>query len=112
MMELTPLVVYDTPGSRTTLSCSYRSNDRLEIEFEALTLTDTDRMLRKREVTSELTAAAAGYSWGANRKWSLVVSPEHRMVVCRLKNRLGLLVGQLFSVIASGSPTSYCYVKD
>ncbi len=111
MMELTPLVVYDTPGSRTTLSCSYRSNDRLEIEFEALTLTDTDRMLRKREVTSELAAAAAGYSWGANRKWSLVVSPDHRMVVCRLKNRLGLLVGQLFSVIASGFPLSCCYVK-
>jgi hypothetical protein len=109
MMELVPLRVYDPPGTRTTLSCSYRSNERLDIEFEALTLRESERILRKRDVTSpaETTAMATAadryYSWGANRKWSLVVEADHRMVVCRLKNRLGLMVGQLFSVIESGS---------
>ena len=111
MMELVPLVVHDPPGARTTLSCSYRSNERLDIEFEALTLTDTERILRKRDtaieaaVTAVEVAAGAGpYSWGANRKWSVLVAEDHRMFVCRLKNRFGILVGQLYSVMASGSP--------
>ena len=111
MMELVPLRVLDPPGSRTTFSCSYRSNERLTIEFEALTLLaeTEERAISKREVMAEgVAAAAAGrYSWGANRKWSRVLAEDDRMVVCRLKNSFGLLVGQLYSVIGSGSKEAF-----
>ena len=109
MMELVPLRVAAPPGTRTTFSCSYRSNERLSIEFEALNARDTAslRVFSKRSV---MTAAAAAersgrqqYSWGANRRWTLVLEARHRMVACNLRNARGLVVGQLTAVIETGS---------
>ena len=107
MMELVPLRVAAPPGTRTTFSCSYRSNERLSIEFEALNARDTAslRVFSKRSVMP--VAAERGgrqqYSWGANRRWTLVLEARHRMVACNLRNARGLVVGQLTAVIETGS---------
>ena len=102
MMELVPLRVYEPPGTRTTFSCSYRSNERLSIEFEALKTLETARVFSKRSVMADYLSR---YSWGANRKWTLVLEPDHRMVACNLRNSRGFIVGQLTAVIDTGSAT-------
>ena len=99
MMELVPLRVHEPVGTRTTFSCSYRSNERLSIEFEALKEYPGVRLVSKREILSDYFSR---YSWGANRKWTLVLEAEHRMVVCRLKNSRGGVVGQLTAVLNPG----------
>lgn len=99
MMELIPLRVHEPVGTRTTFSCSYRSNERLSIEFEALKEYPGVRLVSKREILSDYFSR---YSWGANRKWTLVLEAEHRMVVCRLKNSRGGVVGQLTAVLNPG----------
>ena len=102
MMELVPLRVHECPGTRTTFSCSYRSNERLQIEFEALSTLNTaqhNRMFSKREILADLVSR---YSWGATRQWTLLVQPHHKLVNCNLRNAKGFLVGQLTAVIETG----------
>ena len=99
MMELVPVRVHEPAGTRVTFSCSYRSNERLNIEFVALKSDKPVRVFSKRDI---LTDFPAKYSWGANRKWTLVLEKEHRKVACTLKNVRGVVVGQLTASVNTG----------
>ena len=79
MMELVPLRVVATPGTRTTFTCAYRSNERLTIELEAI------------------------YSWGVSRKWTIVLQDHHTMVACRVRNGQGVTMGKLHAHISKGA---------
>ena len=99
-MELVPLRVHEPAGTRTEFTCSYRSNERLSIEFAAYkTDTAARRLFTKREVLGDFLSR---YSWGASRRWELVLEREHRTVACILKNGQGLVVGQLTASVNTG----------
>ena len=71
-MELSPVTVCAAPGNRITFTCSYISNQRLDIEFSS-----SSSSLVRREIMSD---SGARYSWGATRQWTVVVSPDTRQV--------------------------------
>ena len=103
MMELVPLRVVAAPGTRTTFTCAYRSNERLTIEFEALS-TGKGRpptTMSRRDLLSDYVAR---YSWGASRKWTIVLQDHHSMVACRVRNDQGMTLGQLHALISKGAP--------
>ena len=100
MMELIPLRVVATSGTRTTFTCAYRSNERLTIEFEAISSGKPATTISRRDLLSDYVAR---YSWGASRKWTVVLQDHHTMVACRVKNGQGFTVGQLHALISKGA---------
>ena len=99
VMELSPAHVCEVPGTHVTFTCSYRSSERLEIEFV------TSRVYRPGTArVSQLTGRdiTARHSWGAMRKWTVELGSEVRMVTCRVVNLVGLTVGQLHARVKSG----------
>jgi hypothetical protein len=100
MMELVPLRVIATPGTRTTFTCAYRSNERLTIEFEAISSGEPTSTMSRRDLLSDYVAR---YSWGASRKWTVVLQDHHSMVACRVRNGQGVTVGQLHALISKGA---------
>lgn len=99
-MELVPLRVQEPPGTRITFSCSYRSNERLSIEFAVLKRELPTRVVSRRDLLPDYVTR---YSWGATRRWTVVLEQQHRMVACTLSNDRGLVVGQLTAVVNTGS---------
>ena len=100
IMELLPLRVFPAPGVRTTFTCSYRSNERLTIEFEAISTGHSLPTMSRRDLLSDYVAR---YSWGASRKWTIVLQKHHTMVACRVRNGQGVTMGQLHALISSGA---------
>ena len=97
-MELSPSHVCHVPGTRVTFMCSYRSSERLEIDFETSdTFSPTTRVRPQfgRDVT-------ARHRWGASRLWTVVLEPDIKMVTCRVTNNLGITVGQLHARVNTG----------
>ena len=102
MMELSPLSVHEPAGTCVTFKCSYKSNERLHIEFEALSMVrmnEKRRMMSRREVLEDIMHR---YVWGDTRHLTLVIQPEHGLVNCNLRNSQGFIVGQLTAVIHAG----------
>ena len=99
-MELSPVTVCAAPGNRITFTCSYISNQRLDIEFSS-----SSSSLVRREIMSD---SGARYSWGATRQWTVVVSPDTRQVTCSLLSSQGATVGQLHANIYTGALCSLC----
>ena len=101
LLELVPLRVHEPAGSRAEFTCRYRSNERLSIEFAAYKTDQAAvRLFSKREVLGDFLSR---YSWGATRKWELVLQREHRTVACILRNSQGLVVGQIMATVNTGS---------
>ena len=102
MMELTPLNVEDPPGTCVTFKCSYKSNERLHIEFETLStrhINENSRLISRREVLEDIMHR---YSWGDTRHLTLIIQSQHTLVNCNLRNFRGFIVGQLTAVINPG----------
>ena len=98
-MELSPSHVCHVPGTRVTFMCSYRSSERLEIEFDT-----SDTFSPMTRVRSQLTGrdVTARHRWGASRMWTVVLEPGIKMVTCRVTNSMGITVGQLHARVNTG----------
>ena len=99
VMELRParVCLAPGPGTRVTFTCSYRSSQRLDIQFD----TSYDYTPRTR-VLDGVRDVTARHNWGATRMWTRELGPDVRMVTCRLTNRAGVTVGQLHARVYSG----------
>ena len=100
MMQLVPLRVTYPPETRVTFTCSYRSNERLAIEFQAISESESKFGSTQLGLLSDYVAR---YSWGAQRKWTIVLKNHHRLVACRVRNHEGTVVGQLHAVVSPGA---------
>ena len=98
-MELSPSQVCAAPGARATFYCSYRSPDRLSLEFH------TSQSYSPSHTRAPTRDLARRYTWGATRLWTLVITPEVRMVTCRAMNKFGVTVGQMHARINTGTVT-------
>ena len=103
VMELTParVCLAPGPGTRVTFTCSYRSSQWLDIQFDTShAFTPETRVLaHELDTVKDVTSR---HNWGATRRWTRVLGPDVRMVTCRLTNVAGVTVGQLHARVYSG----------
>lgn len=103
MMELWPERVVAAAGTYITFNCSYRSSEKLTIEFDETVSGVKDPM--DFTVTSEserFQSHIHRYPWGSERVWRLRIKPNHIMVNCHVRNSEGIEVGSLSSMIHPG----------
>ena len=112
VMELTParVCLAPGPGTRVTFTCSYRSSQRLDIQFDTShAFTPETRVLaHELDTVKDVTSR---HNWGATRRWTRVLGPDVRMVTCRLTNVAGVTVGQLHARVYSGDLYSVCILS-
>lgn len=97
ILELTPSRVNRSIGTSVTFSCSYHSSEELFIEFTEDPLTPAP------PPSISYNDSFVRYEWGSKRLKTLVIHPLHRLVVCSVRNKEGMKVGEITSMIYQGS---------
>jgi hypothetical protein len=96
MLELMPSRVTRPVGTEITFSCSYHSNEELTIEFSVEPTTPEP------PPSPTYTDSFMRYEWGSKRLKTVFIHPYHRLVICRVRNKEGIAVGEITSMIYPG----------
>lgn len=97
MMQLTPDRVNAVVGSIVRFTCSYNSFEPLIIEFD-----ESFSGVQATSPTSYNTAimmSLLSHNWGAEKFWNVEIKLQHEMISCRVRNRDGVVLGTLSSMI-------------
>nr|QYB17310.1 heparan sulfate proteoglycan [Laodelphax striatellus] len=105
MLGMMPMRVMARPGAVVRFNCSYHSLEQLSITFEEAFCPPLNYSESLTAASSPFSSRIYRYYLGSERILDLKIQHGHKMITCKVRNRQGIVVGSLSSLINTETAT-------